>query len=69
MQGNVIIVDTPGIGDEDQEVVAQMMLDYLPKALAIVFVLNVANAGGIQQDRVIFFNDQFLICTLVIPCL
>lgn len=69
MQGNVIIVDTPGIGDKDQEVVAQMMLDYLHKALAIVFVLNVANAGGIQQDRVIVFNDQFLICILVISCL
>lgn len=69
MQGNVIIVDTPGIGDKDQEVVAQMMLDYLHKTLAIVFVLNVANAGGIQQDRVIVFNDQFLICILVISCL
>lgn len=65
----MIIVDTPGIGDKDQEVVAQMMLDYLHKALAIVFVLNVANAGGIQQDRVIVFNDQFLICILVISCL
>ena len=65
----MIIVDTPGIGDKDQEVVAQMMLDYLHKALAIVFVLNVANAGGIQQDRVIVFYDQFLICILVISCL
>ena len=65
----MIIVDTPGIGDKDQEVVAQMMLDYLHKALAIVFVLNVANAGGIQQDRVIVFNDQLLICILVISCL
>ena len=45
-------MDTPGIGDKDQESVAYLMMDYIPKALAFVFVLNVANAGGIQQDRV-----------------
>ena len=64
----MIIVDTPGIGDEDQEVVAQMMLDYLPKALAIVFVLNVANAGGIQQDRVYFSNSLVFTCISGILC-
>ena len=52
LKGNVLIVDTPGIGDEDQEEVAKLMMDYIPKALTFVFVLNVANAGGIQQDRV-----------------
>lgn len=54
-----MIVDTPGIGDEDQEDVAQMMMGYLHKAVAIVFVLNVANAGGIQQDRVLLFSFLF----------
>ena len=54
-KGNVLIVDTPGIGDEDQTEVGNLMLDYIPKALAIVFVLNVSNAGGIQQDRVFLF--------------
>lgn len=52
-QGNVIIVDTPGIGDEEQECMAKIMMDYLKNALAVVFVVNVANAGGIQSDRVI----------------
>ena len=51
-QGNVTIVDTPGIGDDDQENVARRMLDYLQNALAVVFVINVANAGGVQNDRV-----------------
>ena len=55
LKGNVLIVDTPGIGDKYQEKVAEMMLNYIPKALAIVFVLNVSNAGGIQQDRVFLF--------------
>nr|XP_022309254.1 uncharacterized protein LOC111114991 isoform X2 [Crassostrea virginica] len=51
IQGNVIIVDTPGIGDEEQECMAKVMMDYLKNALAVVFVVNVANAGGIQSDR------------------
>lgn len=54
-KGNVLIVDTPGIGDENQKEVAKLMLNYIPKALAIVFVLNVSNAGGIQEDRVFLF--------------
>lgn len=45
-------MDTPGISDEGQEHAAEIMLDYLQHALAVVFVLNVANAGGIQSDRV-----------------
>lgn len=49
----MIIVDTPGIGDEEQECMANVMMDYLKNALAVVFVVNVANAGGIQSDRVI----------------
>lgn len=51
-QGNVVIVDTPGIGDQGQKKVAKMMMDYIPNALAFVFVVNVANAGGLQSDRV-----------------
>lgn len=27
-------------------------MDYLPNALAFVFVINVAAAGGLQKDRV-----------------
>lgn len=52
IQGNVIIVDTPGFGDQEQKDVADKMLSYLPNALSFVFVLNVSNAGGIQDDRV-----------------
>lgn len=52
-KGNVAIVDTPGIGDIDQKEVATRMMDYLPNAVAFVFVINVAAAGGIQKDRVI----------------
>lgn len=46
-------MDTPGIGDIDQEEAARNMMEYLPNALIFVFVLNVAATGGIQKDRVI----------------
>ena len=49
----MIIVDTPGIGDEDQEQTTKIMMDYLTNAIAVVFVVNVANAGGMQKDRVL----------------
>lgn len=58
-QGNVTIVDTPGVGDNEQDTGALMMMDYLKNAVAVVFVLNVANAGGIQNDRVFFY---YVIC-------
>lgn len=47
-----MIVDTPGCGDMGQKEVSDMMMSYLPNALAFVFVLDVSNAGGIQDDRV-----------------
>lgn len=46
-------MDTPGIGDVDQNEVAGRMMDYLPNALAFVFVINVAAGGGLHKDRVI----------------
>lgn len=48
----MVIVDTPGIGDTDQNEVANKMMAYLPNALAFVFVINVAATGGVQKDRV-----------------
>lgn len=55
-KGNIAIVDTPGIGDSDQQEVAEKMMNYLPNALVFVFVINVAAAGGLQKDRVLFLR-------------
>lgn len=52
IQGNVMIIDTPGFGDSQQKYVTEKMMSYLPNALAFVFVVNVAHAGGLQDDRV-----------------
>lgn len=47
-----MIVDTPGCGDMERKEVADKMMSFLPNALAFVFVINVSNAGGLQNDRV-----------------
>ncbi|XP_062604953.1 uncharacterized protein LOC134266745, partial [Saccostrea cucullata] len=53
LKGNIIIVDTPGKGDAEQNDVAKKMMEYIPNALAFIFVVNVASAGGFQDDRLL----------------
>lgn len=43
-----MIVDSPGVGDEMDE----MVIQYLPEAFAFIYVVNSSNAGGVQKDRV-----------------
>ena len=45
-----MIIDSPGVGESDitDEIVAR----YLPKAFAFLYVINSANADGVQKDRV-----------------
>lgn len=45
------IVDTPGVGESDE--MTTKVLEYLPEALAFIYVINTANAGGVQEDRLI----------------
>jgi translation elongation factor EF-1alpha len=53
-QGDVVIVDTPGIRDHGQEEVSGMMMDYIPNAIAFVFVLNVQSFGSLQNYQVLY---------------
>lgn len=48
----MILVDTPGIGGSGK--VTQKLMEYLPNAVSFIFVINVASAGGMQSDRVIY---------------
>lgn len=45
-----MLVDTPGIGGSGE--VTHKLMEYLPRAVSFIFVINVANAGGMQHDRV-----------------
>lgn len=42
--GNVTIVDTPGIGDSIE--LKKMLEEYIPKAVAFVIIIDVSRAGG-----------------------
>ena len=45
-----MIIDNPGVGESDE--MDKMVVQYLPRAFAFVYVINSANAGGIQKERV-----------------
>lgn len=55
-------MDTPGVGESDE--MTTKLLEYLPEALAFIYVINTSNAGGVQEDRVLtlmkFFRDVFI---------
>ena len=43
-------MDSPGVGESD--IMDNVVKKYLQEAFAFVYVINTANAGGIQKDRV-----------------
>lgn len=44
------IVDTPGVGESTD--MTNRLFEYLPNATAFIYVVNSANSGGIQEDKV-----------------
>lgn len=60
LKDHACIVDTPGIGECGE--IPNNLLDFLSEAVAFIYVINVANAGGVQQDRIgkIFDRQQEL---------
>lgn len=57
-----MFVDTPGVGESKE--MTEKLLEYLPEALAFIYVINSSNAGGVQEDRVLTlmkpFRDVFI---------
>lgn len=49
LKGTTILVDTPGIGGSGK--VTHRLIEYIPTALAFVFVIDASSAGGMQKDR------------------
>ena len=46
----MVIIDSPGIGES--AIMDEIVNQYLPEAFAFIYVINSANAGGVQKDRV-----------------
>lgn len=57
-QVNVILVDTPGLGDNEEMV--DILLKYLPNAVAFIYVINTANAGGIENNKILRILERQL---------
>lgn len=51
-QGNTVIVDTPGILSMDHPELTARVFEFLPRAVAFIYIINASNAGGLEKDRV-----------------
>ncbi|VDI70011.1 Hypothetical predicted protein [Mytilus galloprovincialis] len=49
LKSNTLIIDTPGIGTSPE--LNNRLLDFLPNAMAFIYIINSSNAGGLQGDR------------------
>ncbi|XP_035668158.1 uncharacterized protein LOC118410507 isoform X2 [Branchiostoma floridae] len=49
LEGGITIVDSPGVGENEK--LTEMVKKYLPNAFAFMYIINSANAGGVQPDR------------------
>lgn len=49
LEEGIVIVDTPGIGGSGN--MAKLAEKYLSKSYGFIYVVNSANAGGVQKDR------------------
>ncbi|XP_061190712.1 uncharacterized protein LOC133198710 [Saccostrea echinata] len=58
LKGNTMLVDTPGIGGSLE--LSDKMMKYLPNAVSFIFVSNVTNAGGVQNDRLVKIIQEVL---------
>lgn len=54
----MVFVDTPGVSDNDT--LSQRLYDYLPNAMAFIYILNSTNDGGVQRDRVIALHMNLM---------
>ena len=50
LQKGIVIIDSPGVGESDE--MDEMVINYLPKAFAFIYVANSTIAGGVKKDRV-----------------
>ncbi|RDD39494.1 hypothetical protein TrispH2_008773 [Trichoplax sp. H2] len=51
LKDGIFLVDSPGIGETC--LATKQIVNYLPNACSIIYIINAANAGGIQEDRLV----------------
>ncbi|XP_052241045.1 uncharacterized protein LOC127851357 isoform X2 [Dreissena polymorpha] len=55
LKNNVVIVDSPGVGESEE--IKNITLGYVEKASAFVYVIDMMNAGGVQQRMQEFIEE------------
>ncbi|CAC5373772.1 unnamed protein product [Mytilus coruscus] len=67
LKGNVIIVDTPAIGENES--LDNILLDYLPYAVSFVFVVNAKqHSSGIHENKLLKFLKTIMDNREKMPC-
>ncbi|CAG2231793.1 unnamed protein product [Mytilus edulis] len=51
LKKHIAIVDTPGIHGKEQTMQMELLFDYLPNAIAFIYVIDVSKAGGLLDDE------------------
>ncbi|VDH90512.1 Hypothetical predicted protein [Mytilus galloprovincialis] len=51
LKGNTVIVDTPGIGTTEYPELSARLFEFLPRAVAFIYIIDASNAGGLENDR------------------
>ena len=52
----MVIIDSPGIGESN--IMDEIVTQYLPQAFAFIYVINSANAGGVQKTEYVLSLDE-----------
>lgn len=60
-QKHISIVDTPGISELDNTTLMDRLFEYLPNAIAIIYVIDASSAGGLFNDRWVGFSPYIYI--------
>ncbi|XP_076108776.1 bacterial dynamin-like protein [Mytilus galloprovincialis] len=66
LQGNVILVDTPGIGESDE--LDSILLEFLPHAVSFLFIIDASHSGGVDKDRLMRILRNVMDNRSKMPC-
>ncbi|CAG2217642.1 unnamed protein product [Mytilus edulis] len=51
LENNITIVDSPGVQEDDNTTLMERLFDYLPNAIAFIYVIDSGRAGGVENDQ------------------
>ncbi|VDI39649.1 Hypothetical predicted protein [Mytilus galloprovincialis] len=58
LKGNTVIVDTPGIGTTANPELNARLFEFLPRAVAFIYIIDSSRAGGLENDRLLAIFEE-----------